>query len=460
MTSSGVSRGVLVGGVALAVAVGLSLLAVVSVGSVTQAQVPPRLDVSKEAVPLATCETAQIQLHVTGAGDPVTERLPLDLMLVLDRSGSINSATLATEKSTAIGLIDQLDPGIDQAGLTSFSTTATLNAALTNDFASVESAINGLVATGNTNIGGGVLVGQQELTAHAAPPTVPVMVFLTDGVANRTHTGTTCTATPTSSNACTQDAVNEAAAAKAAGTVIYAIGLNLSAISPAAAQTLARSTLQTMASSPDKYFEAPTPAALQGIFDSIAISVTTIAGTNVVMTDILPPAVHYTSGTATPAPATVDGQTLTWNLGLISIGQTVDVTFQVGLSPYTHNMLADVFPDSRVDYSDYQGAAASAAFPETYVDAVSCAICGDGILEPGEECDDGNTISGDCCAADCTLEPKGSPCDDGLICTTDDQCDGFGICRGGTPSVGDYALLRWSTSDPLGTAVACSAARH
>ncbi|HTP25924.1 MAG TPA: fibro-slime domain-containing protein [Anaeromyxobacteraceae bacterium] len=31
-------------------------------------------------------------------------------------------------------------------------------------------------------------------------------------------------------------------------------------------------------------------------------------------------------------------------------------------------------------------------------------ICGDGIVEPGEECDDGNNTSGDGCSADCKLE--------------------------------------------------------
>ena len=36
----------------------------------------------------------------------------------------------------------------------------------------------------------------------------------------------------------------------------------------------------------------------------------------------------------------------------------------------------------------------------------TCALpaCGDGILQPGEECDDGNADDNDGCAADCTLE--------------------------------------------------------
>ncbi|HYC21145.1 MAG TPA: DUF4215 domain-containing protein [Candidatus Bathyarchaeia archaeon] len=63
------------------------------------------------------------------------------------------------------------------------------------------------------------------------------------------------------------------------------------------------------------------------------------------------------------------------------------------------------------------------------------AVCGNGILEPGEECDDGNTLDGDCCSSKCKLEPAGSPCSDGNACTTVDQCDGSGQCVGSAPVV-------------------------
>ncbi|MEO2136289.1 MAG: hypothetical protein ABGY28_02370, partial [bacterium] len=54
--------------------------------------------------------------------------------------------------------------------------------------------------------------------------------------------------------------------------------------------------------------------------------------------------------------------------------------------------------------------------------------CGDGVLEVGEECDDGNTLGGDCCSSTCTFETAGSTCtDDGDACTTD-TCDGAGTC--------------------------------
>ena len=56
-------------------------------------------------------------------------------------------------------------------------------------------------------------------------------------------------------------------------------------------------------------------------------------------------------------------------------------------------------------------------------------FCGDGALDPGETCDDGNTAGGDGCRADCTLESCGDgildpseTCDDGNL-TNGDGCD-------------------------------------
>ncbi len=58
----------------------------------------------------------------------------------------------------------------------------------------------------------------------------------------------------------------------------------------------------------------------------------------------------------------------------------------------------------------------------------STPLCGNGIVEFPEQCDDGNTANGDCCSSTCTFEPPGSTCgDDGNPCTAD-QCNGTGMC--------------------------------
>src|SRR5262249_17122586 len=42
--------------------------------------------------------------------------------------------------------------------------------------------------------------------------------------------------------------------------------------------------------------------------------------------------------------------------------------------------------------------------------APAAAVCGDGILDAGEQCDDGNTVAGDCCSPTCTFEAASTFC--------------------------------------------------
>ena len=54
--------------------------------------------------------------------------------------------------------------------------------------------------------------------------------------------------------------------------------------------------------------------------------------------------------------------------------------------------------------------------------------CGDGFVDGYEQCDDGNTLNGDCCSSVCTAE-VGSPCpSDGLYCNGNEFCNVFAEC--------------------------------
>jgi hypothetical protein len=66
---------------------------------------------------------------------------------------------------------------------------------------------------------------------------------------------------------------------------------------------------------------------------------------------------------------------------------------------------------------------------------VACPLCGNGVVNPDEQCDDGNNADGDCCSATCSKEPNGNPCSDGDPCTLGDTCVA-GACVG-TPPCGD-----------------------
>jgi cysteine-rich repeat protein len=83
------------------------------------------------------------------------------------------------------------------------------------------------------------------------------------------------------------------------------------------------------------------------------------------------------------------------------------------------------------------------SFRRAQVDTVLASLgaqCGNGVLEPGEACDDGNTTGGDCCSAACDLEAAGSACDDEDACTENDTCNGSGDCAGSARVCDDAEL--------------------
>jgi cysteine-rich repeat protein len=59
-------------------------------------------------------------------------------------------------------------------------------------------------------------------------------------------------------------------------------------------------------------------------------------------------------------------------------------------------------------------------------------VCGNGVIEPGEACDDGNSIDGDCCSNACQALPDGTSCADGDACNGEETCQA-GACASGSP---------------------------
>jgi cysteine-rich repeat protein len=60
--------------------------------------------------------------------------------------------------------------------------------------------------------------------------------------------------------------------------------------------------------------------------------------------------------------------------------------------------------------------------------------CGNGVVDAGEQCDDGNLgRNGDCCALGCTVRPDGASCSDDLFCNGQETTCLGGACQLGTP---------------------------
>jgi len=203
-----------------------------------------------------------------------TVYIPLDVMLVIDVSGSMNDRLPGDEETKLEGakeaanlFVDQLNSSRDKVGLVSFSTEPTLREPLTANFTAVKTSINALVAGGYTNIGGGINYSAIEFQTNGRNgSTVWAMILLSDGKANR----------PTGVNA-TQYALDRARDAYVVGSAqnlrIYTIGLGAKDdINEVLLEQIAEGPLEGIPQSDieGQYYYAPSAEELEGIYLTIA----------------------------------------------------------------------------------------------------------------------------------------------------------------------------------------------
>jgi cysteine-rich repeat protein len=98
--------------------------------------------------------------------------------------------------------------------------------------------------------------------------------------------------------------------------------------------------------------------------------------------------------------------------GLASTRQwTVTVTGDAG------DVDGDLIPDALDNCRRVPNVLQADADGDGFGDGCDSESCANGIIEPDEECEDGNAIDGDCCSSRCRFEDNDSPCDDGNPCT-------------------------------------------
>ncbi len=268
------------------------------------------------------------------ACSPCSSR-PLDIMLVLDRTGSMcqdsngNSQSgcpdLQNARAGLLEFVHYMDPAMHKIGLTVFppatssgnrcntpdqdnynSTSAVYNVVqLSNDYKSGDNlnTASRLVSTINCQKGGGTTAyahaiehAQSELNSSRARPGVQnVIIMFSDGAAN-TGPSYLSSTSPYRRRPCGQG-VASAATAKAAGTLIYTIGYDLDALGGGANRCqngvtgalesptiTAYAALQSMATNIETFFNQPNPGDLTRIYTEIAAE---IGGTRIIPDDSL-----------------------------------------------------------------------------------------------------------------------------------------------------------------------------
>ncbi len=247
------------------------------------------------------CGSLRVTLAL--AASPDISSNPTDIVLILDRSGSMAGTPLTNMKAGADTFIDIIDEATDgtpdgtigsgsRIGIVSFADTAVQNTQLITSVATLKAAVNSLSAGGSTNHADAFT--QAMALFDPTSTNAKVMVMFTDGKT---------TAGPNPNPV--------AAAARAAGITIYCIGLvGADGIDPA--------ELNEWATDPDTSHVAITPddAALEDLFADLAANISNPGATNIVINEVVNPDFVITSILApTKGSANlVNPNTLKWTI--------------------------------------------------------------------------------------------------------------------------------------------------
>ncbi len=146
------------------------------------------LNVSPVNTVLKSGEKQVIWLRVGVTGFELkrkAERAPVNLAIVLDRSGSMNGEKIVKAREAAVDAIGLLGPN-DIVSIVTYDTTVNVLVPATKltDREQVIEAIRGIQPTGNTALFAGVSKGAAEVRKFMAEDRVNRIILLSDGLAN------------------------------------------------------------------------------------------------------------------------------------------------------------------------------------------------------------------------------------------------------------------------------------
>jgi hypothetical protein len=263
-------------------------------------------------------------VHVRSTACSPCGTRPLDIMLVLDRTGSMcqdhngnNDPSCADLNNARNGMktfLGLMNPQADWVGLavlppatsvgnkcttpqtTNYDSTgaAYTIVPLSSDYSkdgklvttsNLVSTINCQQANGETSYATAIEKAQAELDLHGRANVKKVIVFFSDGAANR-GPGYLSTSSPYRKTPCHQG-VTSAGVVKGKGTIVYSIGYDLNAVSGGANQCRSLSSsgpletpaitayqaLQQMASNAQTFYNQPSAGQLNTLFSQVAADI-------------------------------------------------------------------------------------------------------------------------------------------------------------------------------------------
>lgn len=165
---------------------GLMVLgAVAAIAKGTAPEVACRVEVDRGVLPAETATKAVIKVTLDAPPADRRERPPVNLCLVLDRSGSMSGDKIERAKDAALEAVRRLGEK-DMVSLVIYDheveTLVPAQSAANVEW--IESRIRSITSRGNTALYGGVSQGAAEVRKHAGDRYVSRIILLSDGLAN------------------------------------------------------------------------------------------------------------------------------------------------------------------------------------------------------------------------------------------------------------------------------------
>ncbi|AZK45918.1 IPT/TIG domain-containing protein [Paenibacillus lentus] len=303
------------------------------------------IQVSRQVTPgeITTEEEVTVELTIQGT-PPVSVIRPNDVILIIDKSGSMAGDKIIAARDSAKGFIDLMDFNVHRVGIVDYSSSNNVKVfPITTDANAAKAYVNTIQASGGTGTGYAIDAAVTELMREPREGAQPVIVLMTDGDATEPN------------GSAYEYALDRAAAAKEQGIVFYTIALLNANDNP---DTSGPNQLLTkMATTSSHHHFVLGSVGLSEIYAAIVKEIGIASAYDVTVTDyvsehfeIVPDSYLHNI----PQP-TVSGNEISWSF-LELKNNTLNFTYKVRPKTQNPGVFSVSTTAANVTYKDFAGA--------------------------------------------------------------------------------------------------------